>query len=227
MNINHKTSSPYHSQSYGLVERTIQTVKNILKKCKMSKTDPYLALLELRNTPLSDNLPSAAQLLYNRQIKSILPVTNNILKPIPIRTQKIKNIFKDKQKQQKFYYDQHAKYLPNHKFTPGQKIFVKTGNKNIPGKILSKNVRPRSYDIKLASSQKPIVRNRKFIINKHAKFKKDYHSFYRLDSDDEGSISDDGNNSYSSTNEANICRTPLQTRFGRNVKQPQRFQVAW
>ena len=44
----HTTSSPYFSQSNGLVERTVQTVKNILK----GNQDPYLAILTYRSTQL-------------------------------------------------------------------------------------------------------------------------------------------------------------------------------
>lgn len=41
------------SQSNGLAERSVQTIKNILKKCTESGDDMYLRLLDLRNTPKS------------------------------------------------------------------------------------------------------------------------------------------------------------------------------
>ncbi|GJQ73062.1 hypothetical protein Trydic_g1693 [Trypoxylus dichotomus] len=44
----HVASSPRYAQSNGLVESTIQTVKNTLKKSLLDGTDPYLALLMLR-----------------------------------------------------------------------------------------------------------------------------------------------------------------------------------
>ena len=40
----HDTSSPHFLQSNGLVERTIQTVKNTLKKTHKSSEDVYVAL---------------------------------------------------------------------------------------------------------------------------------------------------------------------------------------
>lgn len=48
----HITSRPGHTQSNGQVERTVQTIKNLLKKSECSG-DPYLSLLEYRNTPLA------------------------------------------------------------------------------------------------------------------------------------------------------------------------------
>ncbi|UYV61276.1 K02A2.6-like [Cordylochernes scorpioides] len=46
-NIDHVTSSPYHAQSNGMVERTVQTLKKLIKRCREESTDPYLALLNL------------------------------------------------------------------------------------------------------------------------------------------------------------------------------------
>ena len=45
-------SSPYHQQSNGQAERTIQTVKRIFKKCLEQNEDINLALLAFRNTPV-------------------------------------------------------------------------------------------------------------------------------------------------------------------------------
>ena len=62
----HVTSSPLHPQSNGLSERTVQTVKDLLHKCKESGKDPHLAMLCLRSTPLGHDLPSPAELLNGR-----------------------------------------------------------------------------------------------------------------------------------------------------------------
>ena len=48
--------SPRYPQSNGLAEKTAQTIKLLLKKCKEAGDDPYLALLDLRNTPRDENL---------------------------------------------------------------------------------------------------------------------------------------------------------------------------
>ena len=46
----HVTSSPRFPQSNDLAESTVQTAKKLLKKAYEDKKDPYLAILELRNT---------------------------------------------------------------------------------------------------------------------------------------------------------------------------------
>ena len=58
----HITSRPTYPQSNGLAERTVQTIKQLMKKAKEEKKDVYLSLLELRNTPVHGAM-SPAQLL--------------------------------------------------------------------------------------------------------------------------------------------------------------------
>ena len=74
-------TSPYHPQSNGMAEKAVQTAKRLMKKAKQDGNDPYLALLEYRNTPWSDTLGSPAQRLMGRQTKTLLPVSSTLLKP--------------------------------------------------------------------------------------------------------------------------------------------------
>ncbi|KAK3732551.1 hypothetical protein QZH41_017842, partial [Actinostola sp. cb2023] len=69
----HVTSSPKYPQSNGLAEKTVQTVKRTLEKAKRDGKDPYLAMLEQRNTPVG-NYKSPAQLSMARRLRSILPM---------------------------------------------------------------------------------------------------------------------------------------------------------
>lgn len=46
-------SSPGYPQSNGFAERTIRTVKHVLKKAMQTGTDQHLVLLSLRNTPVT------------------------------------------------------------------------------------------------------------------------------------------------------------------------------
>ena len=66
------TSSPRYPQSNGMAERSIQTVKNILKKCSAANEDPYLGLLSFRSAPLSSG-ESPAQIFLRRNIRNRLP----------------------------------------------------------------------------------------------------------------------------------------------------------
>ena len=47
----HLTSSPGNSKANGKAESGVKTVKRILKKSIRAGTDPYLAVLDYRNTP--------------------------------------------------------------------------------------------------------------------------------------------------------------------------------
>ena len=62
--------SPKYPQSGGLHEKTVQTVKHILEKCRMIHQDPYLALLDYRNTPIDGVTP--AQALMSRSFAAAL-----------------------------------------------------------------------------------------------------------------------------------------------------------
>lgn len=75
-NFEHKTSSPRYPQSNGFAKRFVGIVKQMLKKCKYNdRKNIYLALLELRNTPISDKIPSSSELIFGRKIRGILPVS--------------------------------------------------------------------------------------------------------------------------------------------------------
>ena len=47
----HITSSPRYPQSNGKVESAVKICENLMKKAACGKFDPYLALLDYRNTP--------------------------------------------------------------------------------------------------------------------------------------------------------------------------------
>ena len=75
------TSSPHYLQSNGMSERTMQTIKNLLRKADDTGNDPYFALLEYRKTPITGMQESPAQLLMSRMLKSKLPTTMALLRP--------------------------------------------------------------------------------------------------------------------------------------------------
>ena len=74
-------SSPGYPQSNGMAERTIKTIKLMLKKAEQTNTDPYLALLTLRNTPVTGLGFSPAEVLMGRVLRSTLPAASAVLKP--------------------------------------------------------------------------------------------------------------------------------------------------
>lgn len=104
--VEHRTSSPYYPQSNGLAERSIQTVKKMLTKCLLSNTDPYLGLLSLRTSKHLGYSPS--QLLMSRNLRTRIPVTQEILQPTVVDVQEYKQNVLDYQGKMKAKYDRNA-----------------------------------------------------------------------------------------------------------------------
>ena len=57
------TSSPHYPRGHGFIEHQFHMVKKMILKCRETKEDIDLALLALRTTPLSSNIPSPSELL--------------------------------------------------------------------------------------------------------------------------------------------------------------------
>ena len=87
-NLQHTTSSPNYPQSDGQVERSIQTVKQRMARCKQDAQDCQQALLELRSTPTKDP-PSPAEILHGRpshRVNGQVPASQVDMKQIKQKT---------------------------------------------------------------------------------------------------------------------------------------------
>ena len=69
----HVTSSPHHPEGNGFAESMVKVVKQMLQHAKYSGSDPHLALLSYRATPLDSKIASPAELMYWRHLQSTLP----------------------------------------------------------------------------------------------------------------------------------------------------------
>ena len=65
----HQTSSPHFPRSNGSAKRSVKAMKKLLRK----STDPYIALLNYRATPLQWCELSPSELLMGRQVRTTLP----------------------------------------------------------------------------------------------------------------------------------------------------------
>lgn len=106
----HITSSPGHAQSNGMAESAVKTAKSLLKKAQKAKTDPWLAVLDHRNTPSVGMTSSPAQRLMSRRTKTLLPTSGQLLKPMVVEGAKEEK--ERRTARQARYYDQAAKDLP-------------------------------------------------------------------------------------------------------------------
>ena len=141
------TSSPTYPKSNGLVEKTVQIAKDILKKAKLDGKDPHLAILEQRNTPV-DNFKSPAQLSMGRRLRSLLPSTTKHLTPESTSHQEVMSRFIKKQNQQKLksYHDRQATPLQTLKV--GEPVRIQREGKWKPATVVAEADTPRSYIVK-------------------------------------------------------------------------------
>ena len=240
----HITSSPHYPQSNGFIERTIQTVKNTLKKCSESNSDKELALLSLRTTPISNTIPAPAELLYTRKLKSNLPV--NIANR-HVDKDRIYEQLTQRQEKQKEYHDRTASDLPP--LYHGQPVYVQdkqTGRWD-KGSITRKREEPRSYDISMPNG-KTLRRNRKQL-RERAELEDEEAYPGTTANDAEASNSSNTANADACLNDTNcsasnddrpnsinkdICTggtdypkkqdAPTRTKSGRTIKKPGRFR---
>nr|XP_034322535.1 uncharacterized protein K02A2.6-like [Crassostrea gigas] len=107
----HTTSSPRYPQSNGQAEICVQTVKNLLRKADESGGDIYTSLMNYRASPIDGIGLSPSQLLMNRQLRTKLPITADLLNSKAVESCKPQLIAR--QEKQKYYYDRHSATLPN------------------------------------------------------------------------------------------------------------------
>ena len=103
----YRTSSPGNSKANGKVEKA----KNLLRKALSAGTDPYIAILDYRNTPTQGMESSPAQRLMNRRTRTLLPTTKTLLQPRALQSERDIQQLNKRQFQQSRYYNQHARDL--------------------------------------------------------------------------------------------------------------------
>ena len=137
----HITSSPRYPQSNGLVERSIKTIKNLLKKAD----DPFFSLLVYRTSPLQWCGYSPSELLMGRRLRTTLPQVQELLVPNwPYLSQ-----FRLKDKQykalQKENCDRCHRVSPLPELPDGTPVLAQTGDTRSPANVVRPTDAPRSY----------------------------------------------------------------------------------
>ncbi|XP_033108934.1 uncharacterized protein K02A2.6-like [Anneissia japonica] len=158
-NFQHKSSSPGYAQSNGKAENAVRTAKRLLKKAKADRKDPYLAILDLRNTPDQDG-SSPVQKLMSRRTRNRLPTTSKLLKP-KVEKGVFENI-KRKKERQELQYNKSARDLKPLQVGDKVRIFRFHDKQwNLEGKVI-RCLPNRSYCVKLKNG-KQLRRNRKHL----------------------------------------------------------------
>lgn len=159
----HTPTSPYNSKANGKVEAAVKMAKNLFRKAKDDMADPYLAMLDHRNTP-SKALLSPAQKFMSRRTKTLLPTTESLLKPSTQRS--LKDINKKEAKKQEEYFNR--KVQPLQPLKPGDVVRVKPyvkGDKIWKKATVLERLDTRSYHIDVGGE---VRRRNRFDLKKTA-----------------------------------------------------------
>ena len=151
----HLTSSPRYPQSNGMVERAVRTVKGLLR----GASDPHMALLSFRATPLPWCSLSPAELLFGRKIATDLPQPTSHLTPHWSYLKHFEKADKAYKLKQQVQFNRRHRTRPLSIFNKDTSVWVRTGKKQVPGTIVSKSHMPRSYAVQTSSG---IVRRNRF-----------------------------------------------------------------
>ena len=143
--VKHVTSAPYHPATNGAAERTVQTVKDALKKFELDKRPNALQsfLFTYRNTPHATTGQCPAQLFLNRQPRTRF----SLLKPQPLSVH-----VQAQQEKQKLNHDKRA-HEPQ-EFQEGEVVRVKNFPNSFPkyvkGQIVQK-LGPYRYRVRIGA----------------------------------------------------------------------------
>ncbi|GFQ87520.1 integrase catalytic domain-containing protein [Trichonephila clavata] len=139
--IKHHVTPPHFPRENGQIERAGQTVKNSLTKAAEEGKDFYVVLLDYRIQPAKD-VPSPAELLMGRKLRSFLPSHPGQLKPT-FDVERAGEALRKRQIIQNKYANKHATVLPM--LHQNAKVWFKHKMKK-PWKQVGPQ--PRSYIIK-------------------------------------------------------------------------------
>ena len=106
---NQVTSSPHHPKSNGKAESSVKIVKQLSKKAERDRQDPWLALIDHRNTPTKSGGASPAQRLMSKRTRTLLPTAARLLRPT-VSHSSVDSLQLKRQKA-KFYHDKHVRQL--------------------------------------------------------------------------------------------------------------------
>ena len=157
----HSTTSPNRPQGNGFVERQIQTVKKVIMKAHTSGNDIQLALLYFRITPISLKIPSPAEMLFGRRLKSTMVshISNTLTEKEEIQEELMK-----RQSVQKKQFDKHARKQDLPHLVKDQQVLIQNQRSMRwePAVVQNTTADSRSYVVRLANGN-VVRRNRQHI----------------------------------------------------------------
>ena len=161
--IEHRTSSPHYPQSNGLAESMVKVSKNLIEKAVIQDLPWNQLLLDYRCTPISSDIPSPAEILFGRKLRSSISILPSQVMNDRISKQR-ELIAK---KEGKFYtntkdFQDRIKALP---FEAGQNVWLQNpdSRKTEEAVIREKCREPNSYIVEIPATGQCFRRNSNFI----------------------------------------------------------------
>lgn len=148
----HRLTSPYHSQSNGKAEAAVKDAKKISAKAKERNEDPFIMLLERRNTPSPEIGMSSVQRLFSRRTRTLLPASTTLLQPEAQSPGMVHSWLERRMLREKRYYDRGSKELPT--LRVGEDVWIQlapgVGKRWTKG-VVETRTGERSYVVKVGN----------------------------------------------------------------------------
>ena len=161
--IEHRTSSPHYPQSNGLAESMVKVSKNLIEKAVRQDLPWNQLLLDYRCTPISSEIPSPAEILFGRKLRSSISILPSQVMNDRISKQRELIV----KKEGKFYtntkdFQDRIKALP---FEAGQNVWLQNADsrKCEEAVIREKCREPNSYMVEIPATGQCFRRNSNFI----------------------------------------------------------------
>ena len=179
--IKHRRSSAYHPQSNGRAEVAVKAAKralldNVNTDGELNTDNMVRALLALRNTPNQGCNKSPAQIIFNRQLRGLLPISpfrDSTKFDCPDVDPLWREAWEIKERAMRERAVKSVEKLNNNcralaKLSPGDKVFVQnqTGKNSTKWEKSGTVMMDRghdSYDVKIDGSGRVTPRNRRFL----------------------------------------------------------------
>ena len=155
LTISNFTSSPLYPQSNSLAERSVRTVKELLRDAE----DINLALLAYRATPLLWCHISPTELLMGRRVRTNVPHIAQQFVPEWPYLEQFKAADKKYKKNQKDVYDTRRRVQSLPELDDDLPVWMNMQNGHVPGTIVRQANTPHSYHVNVPSGK--VMRNRR------------------------------------------------------------------
>ena len=142
------TSSPHYPQSNGAVERMVQTVKGMLKR----SSDPHLAILAYRATPMPWCGLSPSELCMGRRLRTTVPQTKQQLIPTWPYLTRFRAANAELKAKQKNFDRRHRVREPS-EIQDDAEVWVRTDGHTVGGRIVGPAGTPRSYIVETPAGE--------------------------------------------------------------------------